>query len=285
MKFVSLLNIPPGLLLFAAAMLKCYQLFQNPVAFGELWGVAIVGVLVLNFEFIVGWLLLFPGILSNRAKPTGIVVYGFLFIYTLWARVSGEASCGCLGLIEVPITMMSLIDLGMLISLVAWHPPKSGGQTRRLNSRGVIIILMVFSVFNTGLLTFLASNIEVRYIAASDKAVGDFIAEGEFVYIKPEDWLGEKFPLGRYVNCDDVFQGNWTIVFYNEGCPKCKNLFQKIFNSKGEEKYLLVEVSTSKSANNDSEYIKWRTLPETHEWFVQSPKIIELSEGIVKTVN
>lgn len=37
MKFGNLLNVLPGLLLFAAAILKWYQLIENPIAFSELW--------------------------------------------------------------------------------------------------------------------------------------------------------------------------------------------------------------------------------------------------------
>lgn len=285
MKFANLLNIPPGLVLIAAALLKGYQLVVSPVGFGEFWSSASVGITVLVGEFVIGSLLLLPIVLGKWTKHIGLTVFGLFFVYTLWAKLSGKTSCGCLGLVEIPLPVMSLIDLGMLVSLSAWIIPQSALDYSSPRKWVIVAGLLLISGFAGLFLAMYESNVDVKYVQAPETHEDDFIADSDFVFIKPDEWLGKRFPLARYVNCDEVFLGTWSVVFYNEGCSKCKSVFEKIYANKGKQRFLLVKVvSTSQNTNNDSEYIKWRSLPNTNEWFVESPKIVEVSEGVVQSV-
>ncbi len=285
MKFVNLLNVPPGLTLIAAAILKGYQLVVSPVAFGEFWSPAWVGISVLAAEFLIGSLLLLPVVFGKWTKYIGLTVFGLFFVYTLWAKLLGETSCGCLGLVEIPLPVMSLIDLGMLVSLSAWIIPQSTLNYSSPKKRVIATSLMLISGFAVVSLVLYESSIDVKYVQAPAMHEDDFVADSDFVFIKPDDWLGKRFPLARYVNCDEVFSGKWSIVFYNEGCSKCKVLFDKIFAHEGKQRFLLVKVvSTSPNTMSDTEYIKWRSLPSTNEWFVESPKVVDVSEGVVLAV-
>jgi hypothetical protein len=278
MKFANFLNVPPGLILVAAALLKGYQVIDSPIAFGEFWNSSLIGILVLVTEFIVGWFLLLPSLLGNWTKYIGIAVFSLFVVYTLWAALLGETSCGCLGMIEIPLSVMLLVDLGMLGSLLAWRVPLFAINPRTTDT-WTTSYLLVFSALIGVSFALYVSKVEVKNVEAPE------IAEGDFIYIRPDDWLGKRFPLARYVECNEVFSGDWTVVFYNEGCSKCKNLFENIYARNGLQRFLLVKVvSTSENRIKDSEHIKWRSLPNTHEWFVESPKIVEVSEGIVQSV-
>jgi hypothetical protein len=93
---------------------------------------------------------------------------------------------------------------------------------------------------------------------------------------------------------DDLKQGHWIIVFYGAECKKCKEYFAEWQQSgfpvgaDGDKRIAMLEIS-GKSENNFRQTMKnkpyyWGILNRSKQWFVETPSVLLLEEGIVKQI-
>lgn len=119
----SVLRIVIGFVILAAAAMKAHQLATIPTLGEGLLHAHWFNILVVEFELFFGiWLLV-----GLMPKVTWLVTIGCFAAFagvSFYKAVTGEASCGCWGVVEVPPWIMVAFDFGVLGSLLIFRPSK-----------------------------------------------------------------------------------------------------------------------------------------------------------------
>jgi hypothetical protein len=103
--------------------------------------------------------------------------------------------------------------------------------------------------------------------------------------LEPEKWVEKEFPLLPYINnaiTGKIIRDNQNIVLFHFDCEKCKQLIEKIQDTSG---YVFIAVPSEKnnvSLFSVSEYV---SLPDNHEWWIETPVVLSLENGIVKRMS
>ena len=111
-------------ILIAAALLKGYQLATAPVVGSGLFSSRAFLIALVEFEWLLGvWLL--SGLYPRRAWQVALACFAGFACVSLYKGLSGDASCGCFGRVEVSQRWTLVLDLGAVLALLAW-PPNCG---------------------------------------------------------------------------------------------------------------------------------------------------------------
>ena len=213
-----------------------------------------------------------------------IGLFSIFAAFSLYRAVAGFESCGCFGAIKVNPWITFVLDLVVLGCLgfaakrsgKADQPREDARQVRWAAAAYVfagppILALMLW----TGPTT-LGSN-------------GALVQSGELVILDPEGWINKEFPLTAYLSPEvDVTRGDWTVFIYHHDCPKCQEAIPKYLalaerlSSQGSgERVLFLEVPPYGAALPRRRSVHYLALRDEHEWFVQAPVEIVLTNGIV----
>jgi len=118
---------------------------------------------------------------------------------------------------------------------------------------------------------------------------GDIIGSGEIVVLKPDTWVGKRFPLLGYIaSSDELKRGTWLVLLYHHDCPKCRRAIgdlKRISDTLGAEQVALVELPPYHRAVQAFHFggikVVHKHLDDAREWFVESPVGVLISEGFV----
>ena len=110
-----------GGLLLAAAGLKGWQLLTEPLANSDIWSNRAFLILTVEFELGLGiWLV--SGLFKKLAWAAGVACFVLFSGITLYKGLTGAASCGCFGSVEVnPWITLFAVDLPCLAALVVFR--------------------------------------------------------------------------------------------------------------------------------------------------------------------
>jgi hypothetical protein len=116
-----------GGLLFAAAVLKGWQLLTEPVSNNDIWSYRPFLILQVEFELALAiWFL--SGVFKKGAWLAALTCFSVFSAVTLYRGLTGAASCGCFGSVHVsPWITLSAIDVPAVIAL----PPSQAGRCKR----------------------------------------------------------------------------------------------------------------------------------------------------------
>lgn len=136
-----------GGLLIAAAVLKGHQIaYYGMPAVGLFKSVPLYVLLILA-EFVLGsWLM--TGLYRKVTRLVAALVFlGFMEV-PLWMALTGQKSCGCLGIIAVNPWIVFAVDLAILIGLafLRLEGPERTIQTHRLRFYGYLIAVLAVGV-------------------------------------------------------------------------------------------------------------------------------------------
>ena len=121
---------------------------------------------------------------------------------------------------------------------------------------------------------------------------GGLVQGGELVILDPESWINKEFPLTAYLSPEvDVTRGDWTVFIYHRDCPKCEEAIPKYLalaerlSSQGTgERVLFLEVPPYGAALPRRRSVHYARLEDEHEWFVQAPVEIVLTNGVATSI-
>ena len=194
---------------------------------------------------------------------------------SVFKGISGEASCGCFGEVAINPWVTAVFDVAVVAALVWARPrmplvdPSRSSFQNRVFFRESTLCLGIFVLI--GGLTYGWIS-QARYEKLTE--VGQ-VLQGNSVQLVPESWIGQKFPLHEYIlDGNDLVNGEKTILLSRLGCADC----EKAKQNQGMALDSVVEISGNASSP-DALYL-------THEinWIAETPTLIELSDGVVKTV-
>ena len=204
-----------------------------------------------------------------------------------WGLLLGAESCGCLGSLHVPPFVMLVSDLAVALTLFVLPPigrpaARNAPAARRaaspvlLRSFALALALLVLATFHP------RASLAVRALGFSWPTSGAATR-----YLVPDEWLGARFPLARETGiADQIARGEWAVLFYHQGCPSCERARQALLGTS--QRVVVLEVAPSDAAGGASPAIPntwlFRALDRRQNWLIETPVILELSDGVVRAV-
>ena len=300
----DVLRLVMALVLLAAAGLKAHQLATESILGSGLMESRWFLIGVVEFELLFAlWLLssLLPSPFGRGAGGEGsfqqggaggegfltwltsLVLFSALACVSLYKALSGHATCGCFGTIEVNPWYALTLDAAIVVSLLVFRPPTicvPGVFPVQFSTRAGLVCL-IWLVFG-GYAGFRASVAETA--ALSD--AGEIIGEGDVVVLEPEKWVGKRFPLIEYMDIRaDVREGEWAVLLYHHNCPKCLETIEelpRIAQRLGGARAAAIEVPPiSGGVLTTKPGVVLGRLSDSVAWRVMTPVLVSLQNGIV----
>ncbi|MFC1780853.1 MauE/DoxX family redox-associated membrane protein [Planctomycetota bacterium] len=290
-----------GILLLAAAVLKGWQLMNEPVANNNIWSSRWFLILTVEFELALSiWLL--SGLFKKAAWLTSLACFGLFSMITLYKAVTGYASCGCFGSVHVnPWITLFAIDLPAVLALSIFRPGKvltSRILVRlRLRRRPVKALISEFinplpSLPRFAVTVFLGATIlgvTTPILALNEPAT----VTTSYEVLEPSQWIGKELPILEHIDITDTLKkGTWLVLLYHYDCPDCGTVIPKYEQMArdlaGNEDFLRIALIAippyGPGPVSENSPCKLGRLNETKEWFVTTPAVALLKDGQVTFV-
>ncbi len=285
--WIQVVSLFVGLLLLVSAVLKAYELATRPVVPVDLFTQRWVLLQQVIFEIILGtWLV--SGLWRRLAWWIATACF-FVFIgVTFYKGLTGQASCGCFGAIQVNPWYTLVLDVLVLAALLVFRPrtPLLRPGHFRLRLAGAVTVIVA------GLAVSLTTI--ARYEPARLSVEGDILGTDRFVLLDPETWIGKPLPLGRHIRGGDrLAKGAWTVVLYYPDCPKCRTALPEIVKKAADleesgdvSRVALVQMPQDGQivdcpVENAERHCLVTALDPARDWAVASPAVIGVVDGKV----
>ena len=279
-----------GLILLTAAALKGYQLATEPVANNGILTSRWFLIAQVEFELMFG-LLLLSGLYKRLMWMVALVCFAGFSLVTLYKGLTGAASCGCFGKVEVNPWYTLIFDLGAVTALLIFRP---NGKHRQCVQFHWFRSAMVAAV---ALVAGIPGGLAMAsYIPAAVTAQGDIIGDGQIVVFEPETWVGKRFPLLKYIDIGDkLAKGKWIVLLYHHDCPQCHEAIPKyeqmakemaVAGQADSPHIALIEVppygDVPYDLRNRNSWCRLGRLSDINEWFVVTSTVVSLIEAQVQ---
>jgi uncharacterized protein DUF1573/methylamine utilization protein MauE len=276
--------------LLGAAVLKAHELVTRPVLNQDLlsyrWSLS----LQVLFELGLG-LTLALGVFRRLIWATTVAAFLFFCLITIYKGLSGEASCGCFGVVQVNPWYTLILDVAIVVWSLVFRPSldppattsNDRGHRRRL-AVGIVLFLVAGIPVSIAMLGYEPSRLDTS---------GNIVGDEQFVVLEPETWVGKQFPLAGHIDSgDQLMTGRWTVVLFSHDCPGCQELVPQLVDRiKGDTmaaamgRLALVELPPYGPRQELEEKEKlgatYCRLSEKHDWFVGTPVVLLLEGGLV----
>ena len=301
-------------MLLTAALLKVHQLSTVPYLdkFPPRW-------LMIAFVEIELWfaIWLFSGKLPRLTHRMTLIMFTFFSCVTFYKAISGEASCGCFGQIEVNPWYTLVFDVGV-VGILLWSWPKGDLEYTDLRHLvrwripGTSAIAVMWLVIAAPTIWMMISFTDIT--AHDDlSALGSVFTGTDgipTVVLETDAWIGRDFPLTPYIADtsssdisgdlplqDQIQKGNWTVILYHHDCIHCRELFDSMVISKSgwtdvtspdlESNLAFISISdpaTGERALCVHTNVRSGKLSQGNIWFAETPIRIDIHEKKVVDV-
>jgi hypothetical protein len=287
-----------GTALLASAALKSRQYASAPATPRGLWSIRSLEPGLIAFEIFSG-LWLFTGAFPMVARRVSIGCFSVFACYTLYEALAGKADCGCFGQVKVNPWFTFILDVAIVLSLTFFGGPAATGKGRSQWSQGRWPVAAAAGIGLAVGLT--AAMLHPKVVpAANGLAAAD---NGAVIILEPHKWIGNRLPVLAHIVSQrgnlplghQLATGNWTVMFYHASCDECRATIP-VYEQLAQREILAgkiphvafvhvpsgSEVST-RGLFHSSEPLHG-TLDATHNWFAQTPIVIQLHNGTVIAV-
>lgn len=271
------------MLLLTAAVMKGWQLLTEPVANTDIWTNRYFLIATVEFEIALGlWLL--SGIFKKLAWLATLACFTVFSVITLYKGVSGAASCGCFGSVQInPWITLFVIDIPACLLLMIFRQVelKVSFITKPFELLKPLPGKLHFvSMFAVGVI-ILAVTTSVLYFNEPKSVTSTY------ELLKPETWVGKRLPILDHIDiADQLRTGNWLVLLYHHDCPDCIETISKFeqiaAEIEGNEDFLqiaFIEVPPYGGAIETN--CVYGKLSDIKEWFVTTPATVLLTHGKV----
>ena len=279
-------------ILLAAAALKVGQASRAAI---HLPG---FGPMLTAFELFLGlWLI--SGTLPTAARRGAIGCFSVFACYTLYEALAGKADCGCFGQVHVNPWFTFILDVSLVLALTFLGKPGAG---KAGNSRWAQRKWPVAAAAAIGL----AAGVTVAMLHPRVVAAANGLASadnGRIVILEPHHWIGHRLPVladivshhGNRPLGRQLATGNWVIMFYHASCGECRRTIpiyeqlaqrEMLAGKTPHVAFVRVPSGSGVSARGlfHSNLALHGTLDATHDWFAETPIVLQLRDGIVHRV-
>ena len=287
-----------GMLLLIAAVLKGLQLLTEPVANSDIWSYRPFLILTVELELALSiWLL--SGLFKKAAWLAALVCFSFFSIITLYKAVTGAASCGCFGSVEVnPWITLFAIDLPALLTLSIFRPkpvlPPRILIRIRLRHRPVKALIRQlikplpsaprFAMTACLALVILGATTPILALNEPPRITSSYEV------LEPETWIGKELPILKNIDIAETLKkGTWLILLYHYDCPDCGwaiPMYEQMARElAGNEDFLRIALIAVPPYGRGPVSMNCSCtlgkLDESKEWFVTTPATALLRDGQV----
>ena len=273
-----------GIVLLVASALKIQQLLTEPIiskGFWESWEFFLIQI---PLEMGLGiWLVC--GLFRKAGWLLGLIAFGGFIGVTLYKGLTGEASCGCFGMVKVnPWLTLSAIDIPIFI-LLAIFRPKGEKLLPPPWPKPVHFFAIAIPTF------ILLPAIE--YILITNKPP---LKTDKYEVIDTNEWVTQKQNLWPMLEDIDIKQqlqsGLWVVLLYHCDCPDCAKAipkYEEMYKSfKANENainFAFIEMppygdEKQQLVSPNSEVTRGK-LNDIKKWLVQTPVVVVLNDGVV----
>ena len=281
-----------GMLLLIAAILKGRQLLTEPVANSDIWSYRPFLILTVELELALAiWLL--SGVFKKAAWLAGVMCFSFFSVIALYKAVTGAASCGCFGSVQVnPWITLFAIDLPAVIALSVLRPafclePREGSHFKALSSL-FDIRYSPRHIAATACLGLAILGVTTPILALNEPAN----VTTSYEVLEPKTWIGKELPIIEHIDIAETLKkGTWLILLYHYDCPDCgwaiPKYEQMARELEGNEDFLQIALIAvppyGRSPVSQNCPCTLGKLNQTKEWFVTTPATALLTDGQVTT--
>ena len=275
-------------ILLVAAVLKAYDLATGPSFGTGLFENRWFLIAAVEFELLLAiWLLA-----GNYPKVPWVVALALFSAYTfisVYKVLTGHASCGCFGGVQVNPWYTSVLNCLTVLSLLRWRPKEADRQfVHQLFKRPVGVFLVWIAV---GLpAAFAMSN----YTDTTISDAGEIIGDGKIVVLRPDTWVGKRFPLLGHIDVGNrLTSGLWLVLLHRHDCSACRKavseyeeLAQYFAMKSGCPAIAIIECppfARITSAVPETEWVGGR-LSDALEWRLSGPTSVLIEAGQVRNV-
>lgn len=291
-----LVRIGAAVLLLTAATLKCWQLATEPIIETGLLNSRWLLMVAVEFELFLAVLLL-SNVWARPIWTLALVCFSVFACISLYKALSGDASCGCFGRVPVNPWYTTALDLLVIAAFMQWRPAAS--FIRMVEDKdGSQAIPYIIQRTTAVLVMWLAGGLPAAYVMGSYRETtlsdaGVIIGTSKVVVLRPETWLGKRFPLLNYIDIGEHIQdGKWMVLLYRNDCPNChkviENLRRRNLPNSEELRVALIQVppfgETKKRAAAPGLAVRFGHLNEVQDWIVTTPMEAWLDGGRVTAV-
>lgn len=136
-----------------------------------------------------------------------------------------------------------------------------------------------------------AAYVMGNYSETTLSDAGVIVGPGRSVVLKPETWIGRKFPLLSHINIGEKLKdGKWIVLLYHYDCPNCRQIIDNLPHEKLSEDVgvALVQVPPYRETKEEAALLKAGValgrLDEARDWLVTTPTKAWLEHGEVTAV-
>ena len=286
-KALDIVRFLLAMILLTAAALKGYQLATGPVTNKDIFSYRWTLTFQVEFEIVLG-LWLGSGRYKRLAWAAALACVGFFSCITLHKALSGEASCGCFGQVEVNPWYTLILDLSAVAALLVFRPDLRHGQlTSHYRGRLLATVLAIVAIGVP------AGILMGSYRPAQIAADGSLAGAGSVVVLEPKEWVGKEFPLCKQIDVGErLAKGTWIVLFHRHGCPVCgkavpvyQNMAQDLDKKHSSATVALIEVPTSHGDSPKNppagDLCLQGRLSDANKWFIETPAVVLLVDGKV----
>jgi hypothetical protein len=201
--------------------------------------------------------------------------------------LSGENSCGCFGVVTVNPWITVLIDLIIVVLLVVFREPiKINFKFSSPVRKKLMLVLLAWLLLAIPVLVVMNSLKQHSHPTLGIEFTGP--GGKRMIQLEPENWIGKEFPLPsrfKYVDNHEMFmQGIWTIILIHTECTKCIQLISDI-EKQNNENIAIIEIPSDTASVSIKTIFPYFKLDENNGWYITTPFIIKLSDGICVSVS
>jgi hypothetical protein len=275
-----------GVILLVAAALKGHQLATEPVANRDIFSYRWSLMFQVEFEIFFGlWLL--SGLHKRLSWLVAVGCFSMFSCVTLYKGLSGEASCGCFGRVEVSPWYTLILDVAAVTALLIFRP----GMNRAY--RPAFYRFRLGAVIGLGLAVGVPAGVAMgSFRPATVTGQGDFVGGTRFVILEPQKWVGGRFPLLEHIDIGErLSKGNWIVMLHRHDCHDCAEAvprYRRMSRTLQDTglKVALVEIPPNgrfhhQLAGTNGGSLVHGKLNSHKEWFVTTPAVALLADGQV----
>jgi thiol-disulfide isomerase/thioredoxin len=269
-----------GIFLIGASILKIHQLVTEPIISRGLWESWEFFLIQIPLELGLGiWLVC--GLFRKAGWLLGLIAFGGFIGITLFKGITGEASCGCFGVVKVnPWITLIVVDIPIFLLLAIFRP-----KGEKLFPPPWPKAAHFFAI---AIPTFILLP-AIEYVLITNKP--QMKAE-KYEVIDIKQWQNrQRWSLLDYIDMKEQLQnGEWVVLMYHNDCPDCREaipVYEKMYKDLTGNNINMAFIEMPPYEDGKQQLVKPDSivtrgrLSEAKKWYVQTPVVVVLRDGKV----